>query len=71
MRVRHPTRQELKERRRRLLEQARVSSSDELAERARRGALSGDEFWLWEEITSIDFLLGEDTDDETPPSGGA
>lgn len=71
MRVRHPTREELKERRRRLLEQARVSSSDELAERAGRGALSGNEFWLWEEITSIDFLLGEDADDETPPGGGA
>ncbi|MGH8905067.1 MAG: hypothetical protein ACRD0K_00735 [Egibacteraceae bacterium] len=67
MRVTHPTREELKDRRRRLLEQARVSSSDELAARAERGALSGDEFWLWEDIQSIDFLLGE----QTPPDGGA
>jgi hypothetical protein len=62
MRVLHPTREELQERRQRLLDRARVSSSDELAERARRGALSGDEFWLWEDIRSIDFLLGEDAD---------
>lgn len=70
MRVIHPTRKELEDRRRRLIERAGVSSRRELAERARRGTLSGEELWLWEDVKSIDFLLAEDPDAAAAVDGG-
>lgn len=61
-RVIQPSRKELVERRRRLLDRT-GSSYEELAARARRHDLEGDEWWLWEEICSVDFLLGADAAD--------
>ena len=37
-------------------------SRDELERAADRGALSGEQYWLHENIRSIEFLLGTDTD---------
>lgn len=59
MKVRTPSRDELLDRRRRLLEQSKASR-EELDRRAAQGELAGDEYWLWEEMRSIDFLLGEE-----------
>ncbi len=58
MQVHTPSREELLDRRRRLLEQA-GTSRDELDRRAGRGDLVGDEYRLWEELRSIDFLLAD------------
>lgn len=63
-RVMEPSREELLERRERLLERARLTR-DELECRAEGGLLSGSEFYLWDEIRSIEFLLGE-----SPASSG-
>ena len=60
MTVGHPTPEQLMRRRKRLLEQAGVTSVAELEERAARDELTGQQFWLWESIRSIDFLLGDD-----------
>lgn len=58
-RVIEPSRGDLEERRQRLL--ARVGMSrDELDTAAKAGTLTGDQFWIWEDIKSIEFLLGED-----------
>lgn len=58
-RVIEPSRGDLEERRQRLL--ARVGMSrDELDTAAKAGTLTGDQFWTWEDIKSIEFLLGED-----------
>lgn len=59
MRVMNPDREELLARRERLLRQARTSR-EELEARADRGTLTGDEYWLWEDIRSVEFLLRED-----------
>lgn len=59
MQVHTPSRDELLDRRRRLLEQSKASR-EELDRRATQGELAGDEYWLWEELRSIDFLLGEE-----------
>ena len=60
MAVAHPTRDQLRQRRERLLRQANATSVAELEERADRGELTGEQYWLWRSIRSIDFLLGED-----------
>lgn len=59
MGVQTPSRDELLRRRQQLLDHARISR-DKLDVRAERGELVGDEYWLWEALRSIDFLLGED-----------
>lgn len=58
-RVLEPSREELEARRQRLLERAGMSR-DELEAAATAGTLRGDQFWVWEDIRSIEFLLGED-----------
>ncbi len=58
-RVRHPSPEELRARRARLLAEARIDR-DELEALAAAGALTGDEFWVWEDVRSIEFLLGDD-----------
>jgi hypothetical protein len=57
-RVLEPSREELEKRRERLLERARMTRED-LEAAANAGTLSGDEYWLWMDIRSIEFLLGE------------
>ena len=57
MRVIQPTPTRLRQRRAELLDQARMDRA-ELESRAEAGLLSGEEYWLWEEIRSIEFLLG-------------
>ena len=60
-RVLEPSRAELEARRSRLL--ARLAMSrDELERAADRGTLSGEQYWLHENIRSIEFLLGTDAD---------
>lgn len=63
MKLLHPSRDELRERRQRLLESLNMTR-EELDEAARTGVLSGSDFWTWEDIQAIDFLLGEDPDRE-------
>ena len=58
-RVLEPGHDELKGRRARLLERAHMSR-EELEAAAAAGSLSPEEFWLWEDIRSVEFLLGED-----------
>lgn len=60
-RVLEPTREELEARRRRLLERLGMSR-DELASAAESGTLTGGQYWIWEDIRSIEFLLGHDDD---------
>jgi hypothetical protein len=58
-RVLEPSRPDLEARRKRLLD--RLGMSREEAERAAQsGALSGEQIWIWEDIRSIEFLLGDD-----------
>lgn len=60
-RVLEPSRAELEARRGRLL--ARLAMSrDELERAADSGALTGEQYWLLEDIRSIEFLLGTDDD---------
>lgn len=58
MRVMHPSRDELRDRRERLLAEANIDR-DGLERRAHAGLLTAAEYWLWEELRSIEFLLGE------------
>lgn len=58
-RVLEPGRDELEDRRARLLERSHMSR-EELETAAAAGTLSAEEFWLWEDIRSIEFLLGDD-----------
>lgn len=59
--VLEPSRAELEARRARLL--ARLAMSREELERAAdSGALTGEQYWLLEDIRSIEFLLGADDD---------
>ncbi len=58
-RVLEPSREDLIERRERLLKRLGMTRN-ELAHRAEAGLLTGEEFWLEEEIRSIEFLLGDD-----------
>lgn len=60
-RVLEPSRAELEARRGRLL--ARLGMSpDELDRAAESGALTGEQYWLLEDIRSVEFLLGPDDD---------
>ena len=58
-RLREVTREELLERRRAVLERL-GTSYEELASRADRRALVGDEWSAWDELQEIDFLVGDD-----------
>lgn len=61
-RVVEPSPEELRERRKRLLEHVGMTR-DELNTAAEEGALSSDQFWVWEDIKTIDFLLDDDDDE--------
>lgn len=67
MRVTRLTRDELLERHKQLLSHARMPR-EELEQRAEAGLLSGDDYWLWEEIRGVEFLLGDVADDGQPAS---
>jgi hypothetical protein len=58
-RVLQPSREELMDRRARLIERARMDRG-EMEAAAQAGTLAPDEFWLWEDIRSVEFLLGDD-----------
>lgn len=58
-RVLEPSREELEARRMRLLDRLGMTR-DELERAAGSGALTGDQYWLLEDIRSIEFLLGAD-----------
>lgn len=60
-RVLEPSREDLIRRRAALLEAA-GTTREELERRATAGLLSGDEFYLWDEIESIEFLMGDRDD---------
>lgn len=60
-RVLEPGHDELKARWARLLERAHMSRED-LEAAASAGTLSAEEFWLWEDIRSVEFLLGDDVE---------
>lgn len=68
MRVMSRSADELRAERERLLARAHASSVEELNDRAARGGLSAAEYSLWEEIRSINYLLGED--DEADAAAG-
>lgn len=53
------TRDELLERRRRILDRYNLSL-DEISERAKSFSLVGDEWDAWEDLNNIAFLLGDD-----------
>ena len=57
-RVIEPSRDELLERRNKLIGELQTSRAA-LQDRAEAGLLSGEEFYLWDEIESIEFLLGD------------
>lgn len=59
--VLQPTREDLLERRQRLLDRARLSR-EELEAQADAGTLPGELYWLLEDIRSVEFLLGSDED---------
>lgn len=67
MRVHRPSEGELRERLIRLLSELGMTRN-ELAERAREGLLSADQYWALEEIRSVEFLLGEH---DEPPAAAA
>jgi hypothetical protein len=60
-RVLEPSREELEERRHRLLERLAMTREEAQAAAA-AGVLVGDQLWLWEDLRSIEFLLGQDGD---------
>jgi hypothetical protein len=58
-RVLEPSAEELRARRERLL--ARLGRSRESLEAAAdAGQLTSEEFWLWEDLRDVEFLLGDD-----------
>lgn len=63
IRVREVTREELEHRKRAILSRLGMTY-DELAERAERYSLVGDEWSAWSELGEIGFLL----DDSQPPA---
>jgi hypothetical protein len=60
-RVLEPSRAELEARRSRLLDRLGMSR-EELARAAESGALTGEQYWLLEDVRSTEFLLGIDDD---------
>ncbi len=58
-RVMQPSREELEARRQRLLRELGMTRI-ELEAAAEAGTLTGERFWVWEDIRSIEFLLGAD-----------
>jgi hypothetical protein len=61
MRVHHPTAEELRGRRDRLLARAGTTRED-IERRAEDGTLSAEEYWIWQDIRSVEFLLGDEAD---------
>lgn len=57
--VEHPAESELRSRRAALLEEL-GQTYEELAELARKYMLTAEELAVWEQVESIDFLLGND-----------
>lgn len=60
-RVLQPSGDDLRARREELLRRARMSR-EELQAGAEAGTLDADEFWLWEDIRAVEFLLDDDAD---------
>lgn len=60
-RVVEPSLEELRSRRDELLRRTHMSRT-ELEEAAAAGNLTADEFWLWEDIRAVEFLLGDDAE---------
>jgi hypothetical protein len=60
-RVLEPSRAELEARRSRLLDRLGMSR-EELERAAESGALTGEQYWLLEDVRSTEFLLGIDDD---------
>ncbi len=60
-RVVEPSLEDLRSRWRELLSRTSMSRH-ELEEAAAAGKLSPDEFWLWEDVRAVEFLLGEDVE---------
>ena len=58
-RVLEPSREDLLARRERLLERVHMTR-EEIQAHADAGTLTGDEYWTWKDILSIEFLLGAD-----------
>jgi hypothetical protein len=56
-RVLKPSRSDLEARRARLLDRIGMTRK-ELEQEAESGALTGEQIWIWEDIRSIEFLLG-------------
>lgn len=61
MQVQHPTTEGLRARRSRLLDKARTTR-DDLQQRAADGTLTAEEYWIWRDIRSLEFLLGDEAD---------
>ncbi|WP_370326342.1 hypothetical protein [Euzebya sp.] len=61
MKVLEPSAADLRARRERLLASIGMTYT-EAQQAAERNLLSGPDFWVWREVQSIDFLLGEDED---------
>jgi hypothetical protein len=61
VRVTQPDFEELRRQRDKLLAQVGMER-DHLEDRARRGMLAAEDFWVWREIRSIEFLM-EDSDE--------
>jgi hypothetical protein len=59
MRLAHPTPTELRHRRERLLDKAGFSR-EELQRCAEEGTLTPEEYWIWQDIRSVEFLLGDE-----------
>lgn len=59
LRVIEPRRDELEARRRRLLDKL-YTTREALGRSAEAGVLTVKELWIWEDIRSIEFLLGEE-----------
>lgn len=55
-RVVEPTVEEMRRRREELLRRARTDYED-LADRAEHDELVGNEWWIWDELEAIDYLL--------------
>lgn len=60
-RVLEPSRDQLEARRSRLLDRLGMSR-EELERAAESGALTGEQYWLLEDVRSTEFLLGTDDD---------
>jgi hypothetical protein len=58
-RILKPSRDDLEARRKRLLERLGMNR-EEAGRAADAGVLSGEQIWIWEDLRSVEFLLGDD-----------